>query len=317
MTDDELMGKYKHCDNEAGNQLYTLYSPRLRSFFRSTGSSEHVADDLVQEVFLRLHRYKHSFDSSRKFSAWIYTIATRVRWDRSKADGEIKVTDLTGQQMQGDGADGFDDGMIVAVQPTAQDMALASELRRDVHECLDSLPDRELLVILLWLHLGQKVPVAELAHILELSTAHACKIQQSALKKMRHCLLRRALGTMKRDRLLEELSESLKNIRRIRNQLEGWRPPLDDHARLAKARLRLERMHSLLEEDAHRRKLEEEKAEDREDDIDEQTRHLSVHLGMLLTSLDEANPGDLIEEVVSLQELTLDLEEQLQKLSGV
>ena len=45
--------------------------------YRMTRNSED-AEDLVQEVFIRVHRHLHRFDRSKKFSTWIYTIASNL-----------------------------------------------------------------------------------------------------------------------------------------------------------------------------------------------------------------------------------------------
>ena len=45
--------------------------------FRTIGDRER-AEDLVQEVFVRVYRHLHRFDRSKKFSTWIYTIASNL-----------------------------------------------------------------------------------------------------------------------------------------------------------------------------------------------------------------------------------------------
>jgi RNA polymerase sigma-70 factor (ECF subfamily) len=51
---------------------------RLLNFvYRMIGDRER-AEDLVQEAFLRVHRHLDRFDRSRKFSTWIYTIASNL-----------------------------------------------------------------------------------------------------------------------------------------------------------------------------------------------------------------------------------------------
>lgn len=54
------------------------YQTRLLNFvYRMIGDRER-AEDLVQEAFLRVHRHLARFDRSRKFSTWIYTIASNL-----------------------------------------------------------------------------------------------------------------------------------------------------------------------------------------------------------------------------------------------
>jgi RNA polymerase sigma-70 factor (ECF subfamily) len=59
-------------------EIVARYQVRLLNFvYRMIGDRER-AEDLVQEAFLRVHRHLDRFDRSRKFSTWIYTIASNL-----------------------------------------------------------------------------------------------------------------------------------------------------------------------------------------------------------------------------------------------
>lgn len=65
-------------DPKAFGKLVERYQVRLLNFvFRMIGDRER-AEDLVQEAFLRVYRHLDRFDRSRKFSTWIYTIASNL-----------------------------------------------------------------------------------------------------------------------------------------------------------------------------------------------------------------------------------------------
>ena len=65
-------------DPRAFDQIVTRYQVRLLNFvYRMIGDRER-AEDLVQEAFLRVYRHLDRFDQSRKFSTWIYTIASNL-----------------------------------------------------------------------------------------------------------------------------------------------------------------------------------------------------------------------------------------------
>jgi RNA polymerase sigma-70 factor (ECF subfamily) len=65
-------------DPEAFTQIVVRYQVRLLNFvYRMIGDRER-AEDLVQETFLRVYRHIGRFDRSRKFSTWIYTIASNL-----------------------------------------------------------------------------------------------------------------------------------------------------------------------------------------------------------------------------------------------
>ncbi len=75
LTDEELMGRFQEDDIQSFNILVDRYKNQLLNFiFRFIGDRT-VAEDLVQETFLRLYRKKHYYKEIAKFSTWIYTIA--------------------------------------------------------------------------------------------------------------------------------------------------------------------------------------------------------------------------------------------------
>jgi RNA polymerase sigma-70 factor (ECF subfamily) len=63
---------------QAFQELVERYQRRLLNFVYRTIGDRERAEDLVQEVFIRVHRHLHRFDQSKKFSTWIYTIASNL-----------------------------------------------------------------------------------------------------------------------------------------------------------------------------------------------------------------------------------------------
>lgn len=65
-------------DARAFEVLVHRYQARLLNFvYRIVGDRER-AEDLVQEAFVRVYRHVGRFDRSKKFSTWIYTIASNL-----------------------------------------------------------------------------------------------------------------------------------------------------------------------------------------------------------------------------------------------
>jgi len=63
-------------DSKAFNQLYHRYNQRLLYyFFRMLGNSNEKAQDFLQDIFIKLIDKAELFDTSRKFSTWIFSIA--------------------------------------------------------------------------------------------------------------------------------------------------------------------------------------------------------------------------------------------------
>ena len=78
LDDSGVVSAFLDGETRAFDELVNRYQNRLLNFvYRTTGDRER-AEDLVQEVFVRVYRHIHRFDRSRKFSTWIYTIASNL-----------------------------------------------------------------------------------------------------------------------------------------------------------------------------------------------------------------------------------------------
>src|SRR5207244_9383883 len=65
-------------EERAFTELVERYQNRLLNFIYRTIGDRDRAEDLVQEVFIRVYRHLHRFDRSKKFSTWVYTIASNL-----------------------------------------------------------------------------------------------------------------------------------------------------------------------------------------------------------------------------------------------
>src|SRR5690242_13523567 len=65
-------------EERAFRELVERYQARLLNFVYRTIGDRERAEDLVQEVFIRVYRHIHRFDTSKKFSTWVYTIASNL-----------------------------------------------------------------------------------------------------------------------------------------------------------------------------------------------------------------------------------------------
>lgn len=80
-TDETLMARYAAGDLGAFDELFRRYEPRAYVFFlKRTGSPER-AEDLYQELFLRIHRARDHYDPARHFTPWFFQIANRLLFD--------------------------------------------------------------------------------------------------------------------------------------------------------------------------------------------------------------------------------------------
>ena len=78
LDDASVVAAYLDGRAEAFQELVERYQKRLLNFVYRTIGDRERAEDLVQEVFIRVHRHLHRFDQTKKFSTWIYTIASNL-----------------------------------------------------------------------------------------------------------------------------------------------------------------------------------------------------------------------------------------------
>lgn len=78
LDDSRVVQAFLGGDARGFTALVVRYQTRLLNFIYRTIGDRERAEDLVQEVFVRVHRHLHRFDQSKKFSTWIYTIASNL-----------------------------------------------------------------------------------------------------------------------------------------------------------------------------------------------------------------------------------------------
>ncbi|HEU4995794.1 MAG TPA: sigma-70 family RNA polymerase sigma factor [Gemmatimonadaceae bacterium] len=76
--DSAVVTAFLEGEERAFSELVERYQTRLLNFIYRTIGDRDRAEDLVQEVFIRVYRHLHRFDRSKKFSTWVYTIASNL-----------------------------------------------------------------------------------------------------------------------------------------------------------------------------------------------------------------------------------------------
>src|SRR5438045_9057001 len=78
MDDSAVVTAFLGGEERAFSELVTRYQVRLLNFVYRTIGDRDRAEDLVQEVFIRVYRHLHRFDRSKKFTTWVYTIELNI-----------------------------------------------------------------------------------------------------------------------------------------------------------------------------------------------------------------------------------------------
>ena len=71
----EWMSAYQRGDREAFRQLYRHLAPRLRGYLISLSLNVSLAEDLLQETFLQIHRSRHTYRAPLPVVPWAFAIA--------------------------------------------------------------------------------------------------------------------------------------------------------------------------------------------------------------------------------------------------
>src|SRR5256714_6476152 len=78
LDDGQVVMRHLAGEAQAFGALVDRYQTRLLNFVNRTIGDRERAEDLVQEVFIRVFRHLHRFDQTKKVSTWIYTIASNL-----------------------------------------------------------------------------------------------------------------------------------------------------------------------------------------------------------------------------------------------
>jgi len=149
-------------DQNAFAEIVELFQDKLyRVCFRMLGN-KHEAEDIAQEAFVRAFINIHTFDTKRKFSTWIYRIATNLCIDRIRKkkpdyflDAEVAGTEGLNMYSQ-----------IASAAELPEEEILKMEMQDRVQYEISRLPDKYRAVIVL--KYMEDLPLQEISDILEM-----------------------------------------------------------------------------------------------------------------------------------------------------
>ncbi len=85
--DVRLMLRVREDDMGAYEELVRRYQPRLVRLMSTIGPRQDMAEDLVQETFMRVYRARQRYEPGAKFSTWLFTIAGNVARNAARSLG--------------------------------------------------------------------------------------------------------------------------------------------------------------------------------------------------------------------------------------
>jgi RNA polymerase sigma-70 factor, ECF subfamily len=99
----DMIRRHLDGDPRAFSELVSRYHDRLLRYVNRVINDRERSEDLVQETFLRVARHLKEFDPDRKFSAWIYTIASNLAKNELRARGRSPVLCYESSMSTGEG----------------------------------------------------------------------------------------------------------------------------------------------------------------------------------------------------------------------
>jgi len=137
-----LIKKAKAGSLEAFEQLILQYEKRIYNYCYRMTNNQEDAEDLAQEVFIKVYKSLHSFKGSSQFSTWIYRIAYNTCVDKFRKEKMVLVS-LT----QNDEED--KDMDLPSHEPLPEDQIVSREQYQALRECISTLkPEYKTAVIL-------------------------------------------------------------------------------------------------------------------------------------------------------------------------
>ena len=189
-TDEELLAAFRSGDESAFETLVRRYHQELLTFLLRFVRQRSLAEDMFQEAFLQVYLSSDSFDPTRRFKPWLFTIAANKARDylrKHKRRATVPLTATIGPSDEG-GTEFID--LLEADLPLPSENLENAETREMVKEVMDALPEhlREVMLLAYF----NKFPYKEIAEMLGIplgtvkSRLHASVGTFAQLWKARH-----------------------------------------------------------------------------------------------------------------------------------
>ena len=181
-TDVQLMLDVKAGDEQSFELLLRKYRTPLVNFLYRMVRDPAVAEDLAQEVFLRVYRARKEYAPSAKFTTWMFRIATNVALN-SVRDNRHRQMETSMDHTVSSGGDEQPAMELPDCTPSVEQQLVAQTRSELILRAIHALPEKQRAAVLL--HKYEELDYDEIARILECS--------ESALKS----LLFRAYETLR------------------------------------------------------------------------------------------------------------------------
>jgi RNA polymerase sigma-70 factor (ECF subfamily) len=183
-SDEQLLGLYVRGELPAMAILVTRYQRPLFTFLVRMCGEPSRAEDLVQDVFLRMIEHAETFEGGAKLKTWLYRIARNLCIDDMRRRKHRRHASLDAEHDAGDDRTLHD--RLAAKQPGAERQSVSSELSARMLDAIDKLPDDQREVFLL--RQVQALQFREIAEITAVSENTVKSRMRYALERLQGAL---------------------------------------------------------------------------------------------------------------------------------
>lgn len=180
--DVQLMLRAQSGDEDAFGRLVVRYQDRLIGIFSHLLHSQDAAEDLAQDVFLRVYRARERYRPTAKFSTWLFRIANNLASNKRRSLGRRKEVQMAASESGSYASMGENQlpeksGMM----PTRQ--LARQEVQDVVQEALNSLSDRQRMAVLL--HRFEGMSYADIGTAMDLTPSAVKSLLSRARENLR------------------------------------------------------------------------------------------------------------------------------------
>ena len=146
VDDDELVVAARNGDRDAFRSLFERY--HRRAYALAFGVLRHQDDalDVVQDAFIKAHKYLDKFEGNSSFYTWLYRIVMNLAIDHLRKHRRVKPVELDESRLE----DGAEDGLLPRILGSNPGRALQDkEIRARIDRALDELSENHRAVVVM------------------------------------------------------------------------------------------------------------------------------------------------------------------------
>jgi RNA polymerase sigma-70 factor (ECF subfamily) len=165
LTDAEVMLELKAGNMDAFDVLLAKYRKPIVHFMFRMVHNQAVAEELAQEVFLRVYRSRETYRAEARFSTWLYRIATNLGVNHAR-DTRHERTASTVYLDETDSETGTTPD-VADMTPSAEADLLRQERMKAIRQFVMALPERQKTAVLM--HKYEDMDYKQIGEVLKLS----------------------------------------------------------------------------------------------------------------------------------------------------